>query len=182
MATYITSDLHLQHIGALKWRTENVDVRSADADIVDRINSVCGKSDSLVMIGDITGPTVNDKAAYAKALNDIVCDKIYIIPGNHDYRTLDLTMSILGRRAKILPPIYERRGMLHPIFIMSHYPLESWNGQGYGVKHYHGHSHGHARQVKNRFDVSIIESVPTPISLELSYEDYVAYSVGYEED
>ena len=37
--------------------------------------------------------------------------------------------------------------------VLSHYPIEDWNGYSKGWVHLHGHSHGQALKVNNRLDV-----------------------------
>lgn len=74
----ITSDLHLGHKNAYKWRTQFDSPEHHDEYIFERLASNVNKRDTLVIVGD---------AAFTEFWNEqiglIKCKKKVLIPGNH---------------------------------------------------------------------------------------------------
>jgi len=109
--------------------------------IIDNWNKTVGKNDIVYYLGDfyMKNPQLAGK------LIDMLNGKIYFIRGNHDKVTDIKKYFGLNRFEKIfdygteLSYINEQGKRYH--FILSHYPIWSWNRKKHGSCHLHAHCH-----------------------------------------
>jgi len=177
---WFTADTHLEHANIILyarpqfllkdsiengcWTSREAAVKCANtmADIfIINWNSVVEPKDSVYILGDFIWMPYSKKKGrdrvdyYLNRLNG----KKLLIQGNHDhikyYRDADI---------KWLGPYYELH-FYHRLFILSHYPFQSWNKSNYGSIHLHGHSHGKLNTIVNRFDVGVDACNYKPISI-----------------
>ena len=131
---YFTSDLHFGHSNILKHqpaRNEKFkDIDTMDAALVDGINSVVQKEDTLWILGDVVWKA-SRAGHYRHRLN---ARTIHVVYGNHDAHSLATHVSTAGDMA------YFRIGQQK--FHLTHYPLVSWRGRANGSIHLYGHCHG----------------------------------------
>lgn len=155
---YFSSDLHLNHKNICRatseWNREGVDktrdfqsLEEMNDCIINNINSVVGYDDWLVLLGDFS---FGGHIHIPEFRQRIVCKNILYILGNHDehirkntnnYREL-FTHVMDYCELKVVRKI-------HPIigedktynFVLSHYPIASWNNLAKGWTHLHGHVH-----------------------------------------
>lgn len=119
--------------------------------LVETINSVVGKDDYLIHLGDWSFGGIGNIWDFRK---QIVCENIILVHGNHDHHisrnkvlpevdvpAKDLfveTFDILDLR--VAQPDGTGRHKKRRYFC-SHYPMVSWYDMGDGVPHLHGHVH-----------------------------------------
>jgi calcineurin-like phosphoesterase family protein len=153
---YFTSDTHYNHTnicrGVSTWdgsrgtRDFNT-LHQMNSVLVNGINSIVGENDVLIHLGDWSFGGIDSIAEFR---NQIVCKNIHLILGNHDHHIAnnkndvqDLFSSVhevcyltIVEQAisKGLPAQKHR-------FVLSHFPIASWQDMGQGVMHLHGHVH-----------------------------------------
>jgi calcineurin-like phosphoesterase family protein len=145
--TFFTSDQHFAHKNLVKslstWSdtTECRDFSSIEDmnyALIAGINSVVGPDDVLYCLGDWSFGSIDN---IRKFRNQIVCQNINLIRGNHDFRhgTVD-PASIDHGFASVRD--YAELNIDNQEIILCHYGLRVWNRQGHGSWHLFGHSHG----------------------------------------
>ena len=125
--TFFISDLHLGHQSALvwarKWREGN-DINEHDQILIDKINSVVSKKDTLYILGDVTWRT--NKLFMVDQIN---CSKI-LVRGNHD----DLPVAEYTKYFDEVYGLHKKYGMW-----LSHAPVHPIELRG--MQNVHGHCH-----------------------------------------
>ena len=113
---------------------QNID--SMNTKIIDNINSLVKENDILFHLGDFS-LTRTDKI---KQFRDrILCKNVHLILGNHD-RDISLNIDKLQLIFSSVNNYLELQ-LKFQLFILSHYPISSWNGLNRGSIHLHGHVH-----------------------------------------
>jgi len=137
---YVMADPHFGHQGILSENNCNRpfdSLHEMNKTIIDNINEVVKKKDTLYILGDFTYRCGLEKVIHYRSL--INCDHIILILGNHDMkycnkkRFRDLFEKIETRI------FYKGFGME---IVLDHYALLTWPKSHYGVYHLFGHSHG----------------------------------------
>jgi calcineurin-like phosphoesterase family protein len=153
---FFTSDTHYNHTnicgGISQWdgsrgTREFNTLHQMNQVLVDNINNTVGENDILIHLGDWSFGGIEKISEFR---NRIVCKNIHLILGNHDHHiennkedVRDNFLSVnhylyvtvvIQAIAKNLPAQKNR-------FILSHYPMASWQDMGQGVMHLHGHVH-----------------------------------------
>ena len=178
---WFTADTHFEHANIVlhlnrpfrlkdsvedgKWISYEMKQKCADLmseAIITNWNNVVKPSDSVYILGDFIWLTCNKTKGREKVKSYLsrLNGKKYLIQGNHDefkyYRNTNIAY---------LGPYFELH-FSHRLFVLSHYPFQSWNKQNYGSIHLHGHSHGHLEpHIANRFDVGVDPMQFKPISI-----------------
>ncbi len=80
MAVYTISDTHFEHNNILKYRTQFTSIQEHDEFILDNILTVCGKRDSLYMLGDVA--LGKNSFRFVQAIAERV-EYLHIVLGNH---------------------------------------------------------------------------------------------------
>ena len=88
----------------------------------------------------------------------------YLIKGNHDKDKYD----DVYKKHFIWTKFYHQ---LHAstngrLIVLSHYPIESWNGMNRGAWHLHGHCHGKLKPKAGRLDVGVDVHAFLPIEVD----------------
>ena len=108
------------------------------------INEVVGQDDVLFHLGDWSFGGFESIAHFR---NQIVCQNIHIITGNHDHHIENnredcqkLFSSVnkyveLSVKWPVGPEMQEAK------FVLMHFPIASWNNMARGAIHLHGHVH-----------------------------------------
>lgn len=159
---FITSDTHFFHRSILKFYPNRKDrfgdnVAEMNETMVETWNLVCGKNANIFHLGDLSFGKARETEELVSRLNG----HIFVVPGNHDPRTL---MNRLNRNCKnftLLDPYVEFQVTLSgdkkkTRMCLCHYPLMTWNSMWYGALHFHGHCHGSLdkrNDSTSRFDV-----------------------------
>jgi len=148
---WITSDTHYSHKnicrGVTNWRTKDgkIPIESTrdfntiedmNSVIVDNINSKIGPDDTLIHLGDFSFGGFDKIGQF---LDRLVCNNIHIVLGNHDHHIKNNRENIHDRFLSIQNYLEVNIGGAD--FVLSHYPLCSWNQLSKGAIQLHGHVH-----------------------------------------
>lgn len=148
---WITSDTHYSHKnicrGVTNWRTKDgkIPIESTrdfntiedmNSVIVDNINSKIGPDDTLIHLGDLSFGGFDKIGQF---LDRLVCKNIHLVLGNHDHHIKNNRENIHDRFLSIQNYLEVNIGGAD--FVLSHYPLCSWNQLSKGSIHLHGHVH-----------------------------------------
>lgn len=103
--------------------------------IVENWNSIVKDEDTVYVLGDFA---YKANASLLKWLFFILKGKIVLIKGNHDGKLLKF-----NKNHNRFESIHERLEieLYGHIFVLDHYPLESWHGMSRNTIHLHGHTH-----------------------------------------
>lgn len=166
---WFTSDLHLGHENALSFTARPWErIEDMNHGIIANINSKVQKKDELYILGDFSFkiPAV-DAAKFRK---QIICDKVHIVPGNHDkdWNHKDVQGTFI-----VEPPIVVLKQDGRK-FVLSHYPMADWQSMSHGSIHLHGHIHSKESQYNEanleqgiyRYDVGVDANEYMPVSME----------------
>jgi len=147
----ITSDTHYSHKnicrGVTVWRTidgnipidatrdfPNLDVMNSF--IVNNINEKVGPDDTLIHLGDVAFGGVEKIGEF---LGRLVCKNVHLVLGNHDQNIKKNRENTNDKFLSIQNYLEVNIGGVD--FVLSHYPLSSWNQLNKGSIHLHGHVH-----------------------------------------
>jgi calcineurin-like phosphoesterase family protein len=148
---WITSDTHYSHKnicrGVTNWRTKDGKIptestrdfntiEDMNSVIVDNINSKIGPDDTLIHLGDFSFGGFDKIGQF---LDRLVCNNIHIVLGNHDHHIKNNQENIHDRFLSIQNYLEVNIGGAN--FVLSHYPLCSWNQLSKGAIQLHGHVH-----------------------------------------
>jgi len=148
---FFTSDTHYSHKnicrGVTDWRTQDgkVPVHSTrdfntielmNNALVDKINSVVGQDDTLIHLGDFSFGGFENIGNF---IDRLICKNIHLVLGNHDTHIKYDKDGIQNRFLSVQQYLEVKINDYY--FVLSHYPLQSWNGLNKGVIHLHGHVH-----------------------------------------
>lgn len=151
---YFTSDTHYNHTNLVKgvstWESKEEcrnfnDVDEMNNTIVDNINKVVLKNDTLYHLGDWSFGNRNNIWVLRKRLN---CDNIHLILGNHDEEIEEC------EDAKHLfdsVSHYKEIKINKQRIILCHYAMRVWNKSHRGSWMLYGHSHGTLDDKKAKF-------------------------------
>ena len=148
---WITSDTHYSHKnicrGVTNWRTKDGKIptestrdfntiEDMNSVIVDNINSKIGPDDTLIHLGDFSFGGFDKIGQF---LDRLVCKNIHLVLGNHDHHIKNNQENIHDRFLSIQNYLEVNIGGAD--FVLSHYPLCSWNQLSKGAIQLHGHVH-----------------------------------------
>ena len=148
---WLCSDSHYGHKnicrGVTSWRlpdgripiekTRDFDtIEQMNEAIVDGINSVVGQDDILIHLGDFSfGGFENIQ----KFRDRIICKEIRLILGNHDTHIENNKGDVQELFTSVNH--YTRLLYKNKTFVLSHFPISSWDSLNKGHIHLHGHVH-----------------------------------------
>lgn len=153
---FFTSDTHYNHTnicrGVSSWAEgrgtrDYKTLNQMNIDLQDNINMLVGENDILIHLGDWSFGGFDSIVEFRNKIN---CKNIHLFLGNHDHHILtnrgdvqDLFSSVNEQRMVtiVMPPPVKGAACPKHRFVMSHYPLASWQDMGQGVMHIHGHIH-----------------------------------------
>lgn len=189
---FFTSDLHIGHRNILRFCNRDrtfEDVKTMDAGLISRWNSVVKEGDVVFNCGDFLWfPGTHEHGRIFKKLNGTH----YIIPGNHDdaekmrsavekYHLQDKVHICSDVVTLYLEGFPGQRTKIQEI-ILCHYPLLTWSHSNQRTLHLFGHIHSlDIHEMKewevpmqfrpNMLDVGCDSHFYTPITLEKVYEE-----------
>lgn len=176
---WITSDWHFGHagiiIGQSVWTKATPfrqfdSVQHMDDTIIDNINAVVGRKDTLWCLGDVIFSSPKNLPLLR---NRIVCKDIRLIFGNHDQQ-------IMKNRDKLFSWVGDYKKIRHnnnKIFLF-HYPIYSWDCIHHGSIQLYGHCHDNLPDTgKRQMDVGIDTNNYKPYLLDDVVEKMLARPV-----
>lgn len=119
-------------------------------------------SQKVYHLGDVSFAGKTRTNEVMSQLNGI----LRVVPGNHDdvgalakLYTKDGPVEVMERIQNI--KLVESRFFRNSVhrFVLSHFPLQVWEGGHYGWMHVHGHSHGFCAPIGKRMDVGVDSSL-----------------------
>lgn len=125
----LTSDLHLGHKNALKFRTQFKTQDEHNLTIFENLASNLNKRDSIIFMGDVAFSTY-----WLGMISSLKCAKKTLILGNHDLEN-GVTMIDLVNTYDRIESLYSKRNMY-----FSHCPIHESQFRG-KTHNIHGHLH-----------------------------------------
>lgn len=159
---HFTSDTHFNHKTLIErgFRSMFQNVDDMNEEMIRRWNVVVDHKDTVYHLGDVSfGNRIFTESVLTHLNGNIV-----LIRGNHDSNLRSSTLAMFNS----VHDYYEiKDGQYgdHPLIVLCHYPLQSWNKMHYGSWHPHGHSHGSMPVLGKRLDVGVDCHAFAPISL-----------------
>lgn len=149
---WFTSDLHLGHKNIIKklstWdsggQRDFDSVEEMDATIMRGINSNVMADDTLFLLGD----SMFGKKDYDWLFNNIKCKNLYVLAGNHCH-TKNLRTACEKFGYHYTSAYGDDLRINNKDYVISHYPILSWNNMGRGAAHLYGHVHDSFSLIKN---------------------------------
>lgn len=168
MNIFFTADTHFGHANVIKHDNRPFgSIYHHDDTIINNWNSTVKDGDTIYHLGDLFWNKPSARHILLKLKG-----KIKLIPGNHDVNWLSKKIITTSPNLEVLESIYELKISREEIYILCHYPIESWNYQRYGAKHLFGHVHGGWFNNRARACVSTNILNYTPISLDRIREHF----------
>lgn len=164
---FFTADLHLGHNNIIKYcqrpfmsveeqglmemadsgvipssdiKISNQSIDAMNKTTIDSINSVVGRKDTLVILGDFCfSPRNSRENSFIKYREMIDCQNVILIHGSHDDRN-----ALKGAmQSRIFSAVYETYtfSINGQAVFCSHYPHRSWDKAHYGSWMLYGHVH-----------------------------------------
>jgi len=134
--------------------------------MIDRWNAVVKSTDSVYHLGDMAFIRYSPTAVctFEELCKNLQGHK-YIVAGNHD----DHRVLKEQREIKVLPAQYVLRWNKHH-FVLSHFPMLTWDRSHYGTFQLFGHYHGHLQSEWRQMDVGVDAHNLSPISIEQVFD------------
>ena len=158
---YVTSDEHFGHKNVIKYDNRPFDnIKEHDKTLIKNWNDLVGNEDVIFCLGDFGLTSKRYTRSILEQLNGIK----YFIKGNHDKKQ---NIKLFKEFGILLPPI--QKIIIHnQLYVLCHYPLESWEGMSAQKSiHFHGHVHHDTlRKLKNRHNVNVNFTDYKPINIE----------------
>ena len=158
---YFTSDLHLGHGTALKYRTMFSSVAEMDATLISNWNRKVHKNDIVYILGDFSYHSKTPAEEYLSQLKG----KKRLILGNHDSDWLT------AKRYEELSKYFESIDSLVTFkkdkkkITLCHFPMLEWPGSRYAHKNDSSYLiHGHIHAKKDNIYEYIKENQPTALN------------------
>lgn len=150
---FFTSDQHFFHKNIIKHSNRPFDnINDMNDSIIKTFNRKVGTHDTTYHIGDFAFA----KGEQIKSLLSRLNGNHFLIKGNHDnFSNIDCS-KVIG-----IDNYYELK-LNKRMFVLSHYPMCSWNKSYYGSIMIHGHCHGNMNSQNssiNRIDVGIDSAI-----------------------
>lgn len=172
---YFTSDTHFFHNNIMKYCANTrpySDLTEMHAAIITNWNNTVGPTDTVYVAGDFAFAEKKDYGILTDIFESLNGFK-HFVTGNHDYqnkKVFDLPWESVNQIRK-LHYTSEVDNQKY-VFIICHYPMETWEGAQKGYLHLHGHCHGTLeRVIPHRYDIGIDGPYgPTPINAETLIE------------
>lgn len=155
---WFISDTHFGHKNIVRGSSTWTDksgcrdfdsVEDHDTYILNLINTHVGRRDVLWHLGDFS---FGGESNIQKYRDQIECETIHIIFGNHDHHIQKKGPQHYGFASG---QHYRELVVGATPVVLCHYPIESWSSMETGAIHLHGHVHGGGRTMAGRMDLGI---------------------------
>lgn len=130
---YFTSDLHFGHDNIIEYCNRPFpNVAQMDLVMIHNWNMVVGTRDDVYILGDFS--FYKDKERN-KSILETLNGKKHLIIGNHDYK------NVIPKECFVEIVPYKELKFKKRFFVLSHYPILSWNKKHHNAIHLYGHTH-----------------------------------------
>ena len=182
---WFTSDLHLGHKNIIKklssWSSGGQrdfdSVAQMDETILNNLNANVGKDDTLFLLGDSMFGTKN----YEWLFNNIDCKDLYVLAGNHCHtKNLRKTCSKFGY--PYISAYGDDLRINGKDYVISHYPILSWNNMGRGATHLYGHVHDSFSLIKNTVTEYFTSMRTFDVGVDAAFRlfgEYIPFNLEY---
>lgn len=156
MKIFYISDLHLCHKNIIKLCNRPYSsVEEMNEDIVKNWNSIVSQDDEVRILGDVGFPKNNEDVINIISLVKRLNGKKRLVSGNHDFRLLknEKFKSLFVEISDYMRVKDGGRDV-----VLSHYPMEEWDGFYRDFIHLYGHVHNNdvgLKCIKNRYNVGL---------------------------
>lgn len=158
---FFTSDQHFGHANIIRLANRPfATVEEMDAYMIQKWNSVVGPEDVVFVLGDFAFRSVHSTTHYLKQLNGY---KI-LITGNHDAIGPELL------EWDAVYHSYKEIELRNKHFVLSHYPIASWNGMFKNSVLLYGHVHTTGKEWEKIH-------LPNAINVNVEFHDYTPINV-----
>ena len=142
---WFIADTHFDHANIIHHASRAFsNVINMDIGVLYSITKTIKPRDTVYCLGDFIW-----KRKLIKQYARVLPGKWTVIPGNHD----ESFKNELSKYFKFTQRLHHIK-INKRLFVLCHYPLDTWNGSHHGSVHLHGHSHGTLKGKRNnRFDV-----------------------------
>lgn len=158
---YFTSDLHFGHDNIIEYCDRPFDnVVDMDLSLIKNWNKIIRDKDDVYILGDVS---FYKDIEHNRFLLDSLRGKKHLILGNHDYR------NVIPRDCFVEIVDYKELKYNKKFFVLSHYPILSWNKKHRGSIHLYGHTHSRSLgdyENQNCMNVGVDKNDFKPISIE----------------
>ena len=177
MTTFVTSDLHFNHLRILQYCPERSGPETSwdkvavmNDTIIRNWNECVAPEDETYIIGDVAMGLIEKAPPLIRSLNG----KKFLIRGNHDKTLVKLIAADTEmEHADLFEWIKDYHEMTFKfagekrMLVMSHFPMAFWHRQAQGSIMLHGHLHGSYCGVKGRIkDIGIDTNKLRPYRME----------------
>ena len=181
---FVTSDTHFGETAICRrFGRDFHDVESMNERLVDEINSVVGADDTLLHLGDFVGSTDDSRSRLAASIRArIDCSHIILVRGNHDpvgRNRFDTLFDSLHDRLSFKLPVPGDAGEQVRL-VLSHFPLQVWQGRHAGSLHLYGHTHGTIEEQGRSTDIGVDCWGLRPQRLDRIVEMLCGRPIGFE--
>lgn len=165
--TFITADTHFGHAEACElFDRPFASASEMNAEFITTCNNLMGPDDLLYHVGDFVGGVQPKRAKIEQAAafrSQLTVGRIILVQGNHDSKD--------SKYRAIFDEVYDiisvngwREGSER--VVLSHYPLQCWQGNRHGSLHCYGHTHGRLEELGRSTDVGVDCWNYTPIEID----------------
>lgn len=148
---WFTADTHYNHRNIIKYCNRPFkSTEEMNNCLIQNLNDKISKKDTIYHLGDFC---MGNPEIYRE---QIQCDKIILIKGNHD-KNIDY---------KLFEGVYDLKDVFcyNKPFVLCHYSLRVWNKKHHGAYHLYGHSHGTLDNYDLSMDVGVDANNYYPVS------------------
>ena len=150
---FFSGCLHIFHKREFIWKDRGYESIAAHTNgVLDTINQAVGPDDVLFLLGD-TFLNIPSEIHCMNFLNQIICQNVYILLGNHNAGIAKLAQGKWGDGGREFYPVKLTDGKYlygHYIeaeidkkhCVLSHFPHYIWNKSHHGSYNIHSHCHG----------------------------------------
>ena len=162
---YFTSDLHLGHKNIIEyehrpWET----VEDMTEGLIFQWNEIVKSTDDVYILGDFAFQNSYMTCEKINNVLDRLKGKKHLIIGNHDTY---VNKTAFNPRYLVEMTPYAEIKLDGEFIVLSHYPIENWNGKEHGSIHLHGHTHRPDSQPWiNRYNVGCMLHGYKPVTLD----------------
>lgn len=161
---WFTSDQHFYHKNIIKICRNRFDtIEDMHKEIIYKFNSKVKKDDIVYFLGDFSFGSVAKTKEILEQLNG----RKNLILGNHDSKKMYKNAEIKSY-FELITDYYELK-INGQMYILCHYPFESWRNKSYGAIHLYGHVHDNDKllnSINGRYHVGVDTNNFYPISIE----------------
>lgn len=171
LSTWFISDTHFSHTNIIKYCERPFEtIKEHDEQLIENWNSVVKKGDTVYHLGDFGFLPGASNIDYISKVAAKLSGKIILIKGNHDSH-----VDKISRFEKVKD--YHVISHNKQKFILSHYPMRSWQFMNHGAIHLFGHCHANMPPLYKSFDIGI-DYIAKYILRNLSKESYRPISMN----